>query len=126
MKVAAIFLVSCILFSLLPSNFSQGLIKSYLRLPFCSSYIQINRKNRFLLLVKIGEETRLTGGERRPWCPSKKQVFSGSCTNDRGQQCLNDLLNTWDQSVRLSPISCTCTTLSNNMRLCNCPNMICP
>ncbi|CAH2047832.1 unnamed protein product [Thlaspi arvense] len=95
MKLAAIFLASCILFSLVPSNFSQG------------------------------EEPSVTAA-RRPWCPSKKQVFSGSCSSDGAQQCLNDLLSTWDPSVRLSPISCNCTPQSNNNRLCNCPNMICP
>ncbi|CAN6917785.1 hypothetical protein Bca4012_089680 [Brassica carinata] len=95
MTLAAIFLACCILSSLLPSHFSQG------------------------------EELSVTAGQIKPWCPSKKQAFSGSCSNDGAQQCVNDLLNTWYPYVRLSPISCTCTSQSNNMRLCSCPNMIC-
>jgi len=37
MKFAAILLVTCVLFSLLPSHLSQGLLIILLRLPFCSS-----------------------------------------------------------------------------------------
>ncbi|XP_056842890.1 defensin-like protein 249 [Raphanus sativus] len=61
----------------------------------------------------------VTAGQIRPWCPSKQQVFSGSCPNDGGQQCVNDLLSTWYPYVRLSPISCKCSPQSNNMRLCS-------
>ncbi|CAN8245052.1 unnamed protein product [Cochlearia groenlandica] len=96
MKLAAIFLASCILFSLLPSNLSQG------------------------------EERSLISAERRQWCPSKRQIFRGSCSKDGGQQCLDDLLRTWEPSVRLSPVYCTCTTILTHKRLCRCPNMICP
>ncbi|KAL1203675.1 Defensin-like protein [Cardamine amara subsp. amara] len=91
MKLAAIFLATCVIFSLLPSHLSQGEAVA----------------------------------QRRPWCPSKKQVFSGSCSTDGGQQCLNDLLSTWDPSVRLSPIYCDCAPHSHNKRLCTCPIMIC-
>ncbi|CAH2047833.1 unnamed protein product [Thlaspi arvense] len=97
MNLAAIFLAYCVLFSLLPSHH-----------------------------LSQGEEPSLTTAQRRPWCPSKKQVFGGSCSNDGGQQCLNDLLSTWYPSVRLSPIYCTCTPKRNNKRLCTCPIMICP
>ncbi|EOA34455.1 hypothetical protein CARUB_v10021991mg [Capsella rubella] len=95
MKLAAIFLVTCVLFSLLSSHLSQGEVPS-------------------------------VNGARRPWCPSKKQVFGGSCGNDGAQQCLNNLLSTWDPSVRLSPVSCDCTPQTKNNILCSCPNMICP
>ncbi|KAG7650138.1 Plant self-incompatibility response, partial [Arabidopsis thaliana x Arabidopsis arenosa] len=96
-KFAAILLVTCVLFSLLPSHLSQG------------------------------EESSMNiDAQRRPWCPSKKQVFGGSCGNDGAQQCLNNLLSTWDPSVRLSPVSCNCTPQPNNNILCSCPNMICP
>lgn len=85
----------------------------------------------FLLFVDElgGEEPRLADAQRRPWCPSKKQVFGGSCSNeDGGQECLNDLLSTWDPSVRLSPIYCDCIAHHKHkrMRICNCPNLICP
>ncbi|CAA7029646.1 unnamed protein product [Microthlaspi erraticum] len=69
------------------------------------------------------------GEQRRQWCPTKKQVFGGSCSNeDGGQECLNDLLSTWDPSVRLSPIYCDCLPHHKHkrMRICNCPNLICP
>uniref|UniRef100_A0A1J3J3F6 Uncharacterized protein n=1 Tax=Noccaea caerulescens TaxID=107243 RepID=A0A1J3J3F6_NOCCA len=100
MKLAPIFLVSCVFFTLLPNLLSQG-----------------------------GEEPSLTDAQRRPWCPSKKQVFGGSCSNeDGGQECLNDLLSTWDSSVRLSPIYCDCIPHHKHkrMRICHCPNLICP
>ncbi|CAH2047834.1 unnamed protein product [Thlaspi arvense] len=106
MKMVAIFLASCVLFSLLPSHLSQGLI-----IQFCSSH---------------SGEPSLIATERRQWCPFKKQIFSGSCSKDGGQQCLDDLLRTWDPSVRLSPVYCNCTPKPNNKRLCSCPNMICP
>ncbi|KAL0718764.1 hypothetical protein Bca4012_068087 [Brassica carinata] len=96
MNLAPIFLACCVLSSVIPSNLSQG------------------------------EDLRLTTAHRRSWCPSKKQVFNGSCSKDGDQQCLNDLLSTWDQSVRLSPIYCNCNHKPNNMRLCSCPDMICP
>ncbi|XP_010430087.1 PREDICTED: defensin-like protein 245 [Camelina sativa] len=89
MKLAAIFLATCVLLSLLSSHLAQG-------------------------------------AQIRPWCPSKKQVFGGSCGNDGAQQCLNNLLSTWYPSVRLSPVSCNCTPQPNNKILCSCPNMICP
>ncbi|CAH8350451.1 unnamed protein product [Eruca vesicaria subsp. sativa] len=80
----------------------------------------------FLLPNNLSQDSSLTTPRRRPWCPSKKQVFSGSCSEDGGQQCLNDLLSTWVPSVRLSPIYCSCSPKPNNKRLCKCPIMICP
>ncbi|XP_010473302.1 PREDICTED: defensin-like protein 249 [Camelina sativa] len=90
-KLAAIFLASSVLFSLLPIHLSQG----------------------------------EAAGEKREWCPSKQQVFRGSCSDDGGQKCLNDLLWTWNPSVRLSPVYCDCTPKRHNKRLCDCPSMIC-
>ncbi|CAL9237996.1 unnamed protein product, partial [Arabidopsis halleri] len=52
MKFDAIFLVTCVLFSLFPSHLSQG------------------------------EESNMNAVWRRPWCPSKQQVFGGDCDND--------------------------------------------
>jgi len=81
----------------------------------------------FFVDDELGEESSMNiDAQRRPWCPSKKQVFGGSCGNDGAQQCLNNLLSTWDPSVRLSPVSCNCTPQPNNNILCSCPNMICP
>ncbi|KAG7578716.1 Plant self-incompatibility response [Arabidopsis thaliana x Arabidopsis arenosa] len=95
MKFAAIFLVTCVLFSLLPSHLSQG-------------------------------EKSSMDPTRRPWCPSKKQVFGGHCGNDGAHLCLNLLASSWDNSVRHSPIFCNCTDYPNYKVLCSCPNIICP
>lgn len=87
MKIAAIFLVSCVLFSLLPS---------------------------------------LTVAEKRPWCPTRKQVFDGSCKRTDYTQCFNDLRNTWDNIGDLGPTDCTCTSQPQNKRLCFCRYLPCP
>ncbi|KAL9310223.1 Defensin-like protein 247 [Arabidopsis thaliana] len=95
MKFAAIFLVTCVFFSLFSSNLSQG-------------------------------EKLSMDPTRRPWCPSKKQMFGGNCGNDGDTLCLMLLAASWDESLRHSSISCNCTTYPNYKILCSCPNMICP
>ncbi|AEE33756.1 SCR-like 8 [Arabidopsis thaliana] len=87
MKLAAIFLVSCVLLSLLPS---------------------------------------LTIAEKRPWCPTRKQIFDGSCNRTDYTQCFNDLRNTWDDIGDLCPTDCTCTPQPQNKRLCYCRYLPCP
>ncbi|ESQ29357.1 hypothetical protein EUTSA_v10024049mg [Eutrema salsugineum] len=131
MKLSAIFLAICVLFSLLPSHLSLGLYLSpEIFYSFaCTTPVypnQLGLTHFYIYFVDELGEPSLIATEKRQWCPFKKQMFRGSCSKDGGQQCLNDLLRTWDPSVRLSPVYCNCTTKPNNKRLCSCPNMICP
>ncbi|KAG7658013.1 Plant self-incompatibility response [Arabidopsis suecica] len=97
MKFVAIFLVTCVLFSLFPSHLSQG------------------------------EESKMNiNAERRPWCPSKIQMFDTNCEVDGAKQCLDLLISTWDPSVRLTRVSCICSDFPYRNMMCSCPNMICP
>ncbi|CAH8256304.1 unnamed protein product [Arabidopsis lyrata] len=97
MKFVAIFLVTCVFFSLFPSHLSQG------------------------------EESSINiAAQKRSWCPDKRQVFDGICEKDGAKQCLDLLLSSWDPSVRLSPVSCTCSDFPYYNILCSCLNMKCP
>ncbi|CAH8329892.1 unnamed protein product [Eruca vesicaria subsp. sativa] len=63
--------------------------------------------------------------EIRPWCPSRKQIFDGSCKKDF-TQCFDDLKATWGSVGDLGPTDCTCTSQPQNKRLCYCRYLPCP
>ncbi|ESQ29369.1 hypothetical protein EUTSA_v10023863mg [Eutrema salsugineum] len=63
--------------------------------------------------------------EIRPWCPSKKQIFGGSCKKDF-TQCFDDLKATWGDTGDLGPTDCTCTDQPQDKHLCYCRFLPCP
>ncbi|KAG7547427.1 Plant self-incompatibility response [Arabidopsis suecica] len=100
MKVAAIFLASCILFSLIPTHLSHE-----------------------EPTVAPTEELMFAPMNEPKYCRSR-QVFDGSCT-DRGSPrmtCFLDFLGA--RSASEMPKNCNCTPQPNNKRLCEC-SVIC-
>ncbi|EOA17999.1 hypothetical protein CARUB_v10006434mg [Capsella rubella] len=90
MKVAAIFLASCVLFSLLPIHSSQE-----------ESVVPPKPINQ-------------------PAYHRAKQIFNGSCTDRGSPKttCFLDFLGS--RSASEMPRNCTCTPLPKNKRLCEC------